>query len=141
MSESTISFFDINNSYEKLPSSLKRAMKASLMSDHPQHKLGAVILQKNKVIAVGRNYIHKTHPITHDHDVTKFKTQHAEVTCILQIKNKDILDKATIVVFRQNKKGEFSIARPCVMCRSILKSFGVKKMIYTINNGWALEYL
>jgi deoxycytidylate deaminase len=110
-----ILFNNVNSCQNLLPTFLKRAQRVSLLSDHPQHKLGAVIVQKNKVIAVGRNYIHKTHPITMGHDKTKCKTQHAEITCILRVKNKDKLDGATIVVFRQNKMGVFSIARPCDM--------------------------
>lgn len=128
--------------YDQLPKFLKRAREARLQSDHPQHKLGAVLVQKNRIISVGANFIQKTHPITKAHDKTGFKTLHAEVNCLLKLKkNKEKLYGATIIVYRQNKQGQLSMARPCEMCRSILKSFGISKMIYTVNGGWKEECL
>lgn len=121
--------------YDGLPHYLKRAREASLISDHPQHKLGAVIMQKNKVIAAGFNYLHKTHPAIRTIGKNEDKTLHAEMVCILKIKNKDILRGATIAVYRQKKNGSFGMSRPCPVCYKFLRYYGIKKVIYTTDSG------
>jgi tRNA(Arg) A34 adenosine deaminase TadA len=121
--------------YESLPSSLKRAREARLMSDHPQHQLGAVIIQKNKIISFGANYIQKTHPAIRFIGKNEHKTLHAEMVCILKIKNKDILKGATIAVYREKKDGSFGLSKPCSICYRFLKYYGIKKVIYTTEDG------
>jgi hypothetical protein len=49
---------------------------------------------------------------------------------------------STMVVYREhNKDGYPLMARPCATCWRILHYFGVSKVIYTIDNGFAMEHL
>lgn len=65
---------------------------------------------------------------------------HAEVDAILNIRRKIDLTGSKIVVVRRlrhdskNNMG-LAMAKPCVMCQSVLFAYGIKKAIYTINNN------
>lgn len=113
------------------------------VSAHPsgeKFKLAAVIIQKNCRIAVGINYRYKTHPSCREFD--PHKTVHAEINAIMRTVNKDKLKGSTIVVYRQDNHGNSAMARPCDMCEKMLRKYGVKKMIYTNNNGtWTEEII
>lgn len=124
----------------KLPSYFRLAKECSVLSDHHAHKLGSVILTSDrKVLSKGYNLRYKTHPIMKQY--MSLKTIHAELSAILNVKNKSLLNGATMVVYRQSKDGKVANARPCSTCEQILKSFGFKTIIYTINNGFAKETL
>lgn len=123
----------------KLPSYFRLAKEASKYSDHHSHKLGSVILLKNKPIAVGTNERYKTHPIMKKY--SSLKTIHAELSAILSVKNKQSLEGATMVVYRQKKNGTTALSRPCNICEQILKSFKFGKIIYTTENGYNVEVL
>ena len=47
----------------------------------------------------------------------------------------NILNKYTIMVTRQNKKGKLMDSKPCVDCLIIMKFFGIKNCIYSTNIG------
>lgn len=121
----------------KLPNCFRLAKKVSSLSDHPQHKLGAVILINRKPVSVGYNKLYKTHPIMKKYG--SLRTLHAELSAILQIQNKALLQGATMVVYRSDKQGNPKNARPCSTCEEILKSFGITKTIYTVENGYRVE--
>lgn len=123
----------------KLPSYFRLAKRASKYSDHHAHQLGSLILIKGKPVSVGYNMRYKTHPIMKEYH--NFKTIHAEVNSILNIKNKALLKGATMVTYRENKAGILSNSRPCSVCEQILRSFGFKEIIYTIDNGFNKEAL
>ena len=61
-------------------------------------------------------------------------THHAELSCILGI-DKNKTQGATIYVARVNNQGEPRNSRPCPMCQEVLKFVGVKKVIFTKNDG------
>lgn len=122
-----------------LPSPLKKAKKIAQKADHDSFQIGAMIMQKNMPLSVGFNMQKKTHPKMkqyHEH-----KTVHAELAAILKVRHKHNLKGATMVVFRQTKDGKLANSRPCDCCQQILKEYGFKKIIYTINDGWREEKL
>lgn len=104
------------------------AQKASKNAKY-HHRLGAVIVKKNRVISIGYNKPHKTHPKSN----TKFKTIHAEFDAILGCE-KDDLRGATIYVLRDANAG-INLARPCACCMELIKMVGIKKVIYTTLEG------
>ncbi len=117
---------------EEYPSIFRLAECASQYSDHHQYKMGAVIMLKNRPIAIGYNHL-KSHPC-----MGKKKT-HAELSAILSVRNKSRLKGATMIVFRRRKDGSLGNARPCTHCQSLLDSYGFKAFMYTTDNGWCTE--
>lgn len=109
------------------PKFFEIAKRLSLFSDHYQHRLGAVLVDKNKVIGLGYNKL-KTNPkSTH-----KYKAHHAEFDAILNSERYD-LKGCDIYVYRQTKDGNLAISFPCESCYNLIKSKGIRKIYYTDN--------
>lgn len=104
------------------------AKRASKKSNY-HHRLGAVIVKKNKVISVGYNKPHKTHPRSN----TKYKTIHAELDAILGCEKED-LKGATIYVLRDASAG-VNLAKPCPCCMELIQMVGIKKVVYSTAKG------
>jgi deoxycytidylate deaminase len=98
------------------------------------HKLGAVVVKKNKVIGTGYNKPNKTHPKSNN----SFKTVHAELDAILKV-NAEELNGATIYVYRETKDGLPANAKCCKYCRELLKMVGIKKICYTSDKSFKEE--
>ncbi len=125
--------------FKELPAIFKPAIEASRYSDHPNHKMGAAIYYKNKFLSAGHNLVAKTHPIMVQ--LNSKKTTHAELAAILKIRHKQDLNGTTIAVYRANKQGELALARPCPVCRELLRLHGVKWIVYTTPHGYTKERL
>lgn len=108
----------------------KIAREVSKLSKH-RCKIGAVICN-HKSIYTGYNYTNKTHPKYANPSKNYCRGVHAEINAIIH-SNLDDLSDAEIYVYRENKRGEISMSRPCENCLAILKKLGVKKMYYTTN--------
>lgn len=105
------------------------ARKISYKSQYDKYRIGAVICDKSKILGIGFNR-HKTHPKAPN----KYKFLHAEVDACLGIKE-NLLDRATIYVYREKKDGTIGMAKPCVTCHGFLSAVGVKTMVYSTNEG------
>lgn len=103
------------------------AKKLSQKSDY-HHKIGAVIVRKNKVIGLGFNKPKKTHP----QSPNAFKTTHAEFDALWSCSKQD-LKGAIIYVYREHKNGCVASAKPCKDCDTLLKYSGIKRVYYTEN--------
>ena len=110
------------------------AKSISVHSDHPQHKLGAVITRGNRIISLGYNK-NKTHTKSNHN----WKRLHAEISAI--IKATEDLNNCSIYIYRQKKDGSLGMARPCVTCMLAIKESGIKKICYSTENGFVEEKL
>lgn len=110
---------------------------AKLMSNKSTstYKVGAVIVQKNRVIGLGFNNMTKTHTrSTHP-----FKSIHAELSAILNSRQED-LSNCEIYVYRENKDG-LAKARPCKYCLQLIQQVGIDKIYYTWDNEYIEEQI
>lgn len=115
---------------ERFERILRRLTK---FSDHHQHKMACLIIDKNRVVSFGWNQ-DKTHPkSTHP-----WRHIHAEVHAIIGNTFED-LKGCTAIIYRENKMGEKSMARPCPTCLESLKMVGIKRIIYTAENRYIEE--
>jgi deoxycytidylate deaminase len=121
--------------FKELCSGLKKAYEASLQADHPHYHLGCAIMFQGKQISIGANDKTRSHPYVHYHGEHFNHGIHAEMAAIFRVKKKDSLKGATIYIYRQTKNGTFANARPCSMCFELIRSLGIKKMVYTVENG------
>lgn len=108
---------------------VKVAENASANSTY-RHKLGAVIVKKGRVLSVGYNKPHKTHPKSN----TRFKTIHAEFDAILGCNPED-LKGATLYVVRKAKSGP-NMAKPCDCCMELIEMVGIKRVVYSTHDGY-----
>lgn len=123
-----------------------RAAKAvAELSDYPIHKLGCVVVKGHRVISSGHNHKHKCNPLQAKLDTEKYKVAcpgrlHAEIMALLPlIRAKVDLRGCSIYVYREHKNGTLAMARPCSSCQKIIKELGIKKVFYSIENGYAVE--
>src|ERR1035437_6900824 len=101
------------------------AKAMSKHSGHDTHKMGAVIVKKNRRISTGYNKL-KTHPRSlHPQSMI-----HAELDCILGCSKEDLLG-ADLYIYRQHKDGKVANAKPCIYCSKLIEQTGIKNIYYT----------
>lgn len=115
------------------PKFFKVAEKMALHGEHHQHKVGAAVVRKNRVIGVGFNKV-KTSPKSNH----KFKMIHAELAAVLNAGAEE-LQGSTVYVFRKTRNNTLGLSKPCESCEALLKSVGVKKVCYSIDGGYKEE--
>lgn len=114
---------------------LKLLKKLASFSDHQDHKMSCIIVNKNKVISVGYNKM-KTSPRSN----TRYRTLHAELVALLSIPYEESRG-CTAYIYRTLKTGELAISKPCEACQEALKLAGIKRVIYSDNNSWTEEWI
>lgn len=125
----------------------RSAKSVSELSDHKQHKIGAVVVLKHRIISSGFNKNTKTHPLQKKYNQYRFSADsvhacHAELSALLPLIKDDVdLGDASIYVFRSHKNGVPGCARPCKSCMELIKDVGIKKIFYTTEDGYAREDL
>ena len=125
---------------------MRVAEAVSNTSTYGKIKIGAIIVKNNRIISVGKNS-RKSHPIQKYYDryldyYNDPKLQHhihAEISAIVNA-NED-LTNATIYIFRRDKNKRLNICRPCNACYALIKKTGIKRIVYTILNGFAEEFV
>ena len=121
------------------------AKSASKLSDHPKINIGACIVYKKQVLAIGYNSL-TTHPIQKDYN--KYRSDehrefdvdrqlnglHAEMSVLIATRHMPNIDwsKATMFVYR---KGVGS-CKPCEACTRAIRERGIVNVYYTENEEW-----
>ena len=125
----------------------KAAKAVSDMSDHPQYKVGAVVVMNHRIISSGHNSDSKTHPLQKKYNRYRFTDegdhkQHAELAALLPlIRERTNLSNAVIFTYREHKNGDIAMSRPCKSCLQLIKDLGIKRIYYTTEDGYAYERL
>ena len=138
-------------SEKKIEKFFKQAKKASSFSNFDKNKVGAVIVNKSKIISVGFNQL-KSNPIQKEYNKyrnvgkRKFNVEthrnsiHAETSAILSAQKLNIdFSECSIFVYRKKKCGCQGLSRPCKSCSQLLKDVGIKNWYYTTDDGWNYE--
>lgn len=105
------------------------ARKMSLKSNH-HHKLGSVLVRKNKPLGFGFNTIK-----THSKSQHPFKSIHAEFSAILNSQLEDFKG-CSIYIYRETLNGKIAPSFPCKWCQDMLRSLGIKEVYFTDYNGY-----
>lgn len=112
---------------------LALAYKLSHKSNAPNFKIGAVVTRGSEILGIGFNDIVKTHP--------KSKTYgqhiHAEMSAIMDVRNRDDLRGATIYVARMSKRP--LLAKPCKYCQALINEAGIRTVVYTDYDNYVKE--
>lgn len=89
--------------------------------------------KKGKVLSIGKNSYHKTHPLQKKHaDAVGLPQKvflHAEIHAI--VKCKDLSKAYSIMITRFDKQGNPKNAKPCPVCMSAIKASGIKEIMHT----------
>ncbi len=109
------------------------AVSEATRSEH-SFKHGAAVFKNGKIIQSGRNQFCDMNRIRHfkSHRIWSI---HAEMNALGGLP-KHMTRGASIAVVRVTKGGDLSCSKPCVICMTLIKSAGIKNLIYStgINN-------
>ena len=124
------------------------ARELAKSSDFKRIHVGCIITYKGMVIASGFNS-NKTHPLQKKYN--KFRATsdsefvpklHAEISALSKLRNSSLNPKRMkLFVYRIKQDGSYGMARPCPSCMQAIKDFGIRKIYYTTNDGFAKEIL
>jgi deoxycytidylate deaminase len=129
-------FFDVARDMAKL----------STWSEHPGEQVGAIIVLRNEIISTGYNR-RKTFPMqaywAEKAGRPAAVYPHAEISALHKLSNSQEYDVrmsgiGKVYVYRETALG-LGIARPCEICTMALKAFGIKRVFYTTDQGYAEE--
>lgn len=117
---------------------LKIALEEARKSDH-KHRIGCVIFDKNTIMSRGFNVSLMNRKKLHPRFRRWPNSIHAEVNAIINARTD--LNGADIFIIRINRYEELLLARPCDHCMSYLQYVGIKKVIFSVKNGFEEESL
>ena len=112
-------------------------------SSPSRKRVGAILLNKGKIVSTGVNQETKSHPLQ-----AKFAKMvgldekiylHAEMSALVKSRS----DCDTIVVARLGGHSgeELRNSRPCAICSLALKQAGVKHVHYSTDDGFLYQYV
>lgn len=119
------------------------AREVSLLSDFKRARVGAVIVEKNRIISTGHN---SSKTSTLQNKYNKYRDiedvnvcvprVHAEIAALNPLLKQDVdWAHTSIYVYRELKSGHISCARPCKACAQLIRELGIKKIFYTDWDG------
>ena len=129
---------------------LKIAKNCSYNSTYSVHRriqVGCVAVYKGAILAKGWN-TDRTHTDQMKYNYVRFQATdkyyphklHAEQMCLSKIKYLDIdFSKVILYIYREYTDGKTAMARCCPSCMTAAKELGIKTIVYTTNEGYAVE--
>tara|TARA_R100000005_G_scaffold92238_1_gene65511 strand:- start:1281 stop:1673 length:393 start_codon:yes stop_codon:yes gene_type:complete len=111
-------------------------------SSPSKKQVGAVLLNKNKVVMTATNLETKTHPLQASFAIRVGRPEkiylHAEISAL--IKCRDECDTIVVARLGGHNHDELRMAKPCPVCALALKEAGITNIHYTTDNGFLYEY-
>ena len=115
----------VTNRLPDCPRFFKFAQQMCKSSTHTKANHGAVIVRGGRILSMGFNSVEQRAETNHEY-------MHAEMHAIISARC-DNLKGSKIYVFREDKYGFINNSRPCDKCQKMLKEYGIKRAIYTID--------
>lgn len=113
------------------------ATKVAQLSGH-KFQIGAVLVRGKRVLSFGVNK-YKSHPRQiNPHTKTLGTSIHAELDCVIHAPY-PMISGSSIYVARLLRDGTHGYCRPCISCISLLKEYGIRKIIYTLEGNGITE--
>jgi len=105
-------------------------------SEYPQFKHGAVLVKASSVIntAFNKNGYCSFGARFYEGNSAN-ATLHAELASILNIERENT-ENSTVYTVRVNNAGEYRLSKPCRMCERAMRFCGVKRVVYSTNDGF-----
>jgi deoxycytidylate deaminase len=105
------------------------AKKVSVLGEHPQHKIGCILVINKTHMVAGYNS-NKTDP----NSPSPFKSSHAEFRAITS--TREDLKGASIYVYREDHSGNLALSFPCENCLRLIKQKGIRNIYFTDYDGF-----
>lgn len=103
------------------------ALTGNGVGSKSRFRLGAVLVYKNNIVAVGTNS-YKTHPLMAERTAWPFL--HAEQHAIIRagVDNCEGLD---LYIARVLKNNTLALSKPCGVCAELIRDVGIKRTFYS----------
>jgi len=101
------------------------------------------ILQKNRIIGVGKNHLFKTHPKGQKYGY-RYSAIHSELDAFLDLPREIDYRRLKLVNVRlsskslREKRPILRMSKPCAHCSIWIKKIGFKEIWYSTDDGWEL---
>lgn len=117
------------------------------LSNHKQTKLGCVLVDKHRIVSSGHNSSTRCSPLQKQMDVSRFGHPdkhrgpvHAETACLLPLIRQEYdMSRSDLYIIRRHKNGSLALSRPCPGCMSLLRANGVRRVFFSVDDGYAME--
>ena len=101
---------------------------------HRTHFHQAVIIKRNKILAIGHNSVgSRSKGCGYSH-----QTIHAERAVVKNLGDFSLLRGATLIVYRYNAHDQLMDSKPCSECHLFLekcmKEYGLRKVVYSVED-------
>ena len=96
----------------------------------PSRRMAAILHKGNKSLSYGVNLFNKTHTLHINSPKRQFL--HAEINALIKRRYYNDISSCQITIYRETYDGLPALAKPCTNCQDILRSFGIKKVYYSI---------
>ena len=127
------------------------AREVSFLSDFKKARVGAVVVEGNRIISTGHNS-NKTSTTQYKYNYYRFGSNnyspsktHAEIAALAPLINRKDIDWAhsSIYIYRELRDGTMSCAKPCAACARLIKDLGIRNVYYSDWDGTIVreEYL
>ena len=111
------------------------AKRVAEQSNYGKFRHGAVLVKGSSVRNISCNkHRHCSFGARFRREGHGEATLHAELGAILGVE-RSTTQGSTVYVARINKDGKGRISKPCAMCESAMRHVGVKRVVYTDENG------
>ena len=139
--------------YQNIPptktqqSFFRAADAVASLSDHKQTKLGCVLVDKHRIISSGHNSSTRCSPLQKQMDTARFGFPdqhrghvHAETACLLPLIRQGYdMSRSDLYIIRRHRNGSLALSRPCPGCMSLLRANGVRRVFFSVEDGYATE--
>ena len=117
------------------------------LSNHNQSKLGCVLVDKHRIISSGHNSSTRCSPLQKQMDTARFGFPdqhkgpvHAETACLLPLIRQGYdMSRSDLYIIRRHRNGSLALSRPCPGCMSLLRANGVRRVFFSVEDGYATE--
>lgn len=120
------------------------ALELSELGGVPRFKVGSVLVYHKTIISSGFNDA-KTHPkqLRLNSNRTEGKQNRSFVHAELATCNKvwSVPEGSILYVARKDLGGSLAMCRPCEGCMEMIWEKGIRDIVYTTPNGFAVEHL
>lgn len=97
------------------------------------NRLGAVVVRKKNVIGAGYN--REDHPWLYRNNILKLHPKHGMHAEVSALYGADDSEDAIVYVVRLRKDDSIGLAKPCLSCAGYMIISGIKRVIYSDNDG------
>ena len=114
---------------------IRLATKVAGESKFRRARMGAVIEKSGRILSMGCNRIGYSKYLRHRPWPQSVHAEQQAILKLLRERRLDDLAGSTIYVSRVGANFMPRLARPCAVCRKLIKSVGIHKVVFTLDNG------